>query len=247
MDRSHDLYKVPNVSIAHMALTYPSARLVFSKYEIDFCCDGEQLFEHACERVGVVPGYVWREIQSMEVNENPENLRVHDWNPVFLVDFIVQNHHAYAQEMMPKIKASLLALCDEHDADHIELAEVLDDFNDLVDEITHQVHREELALFPVIRRLYKTEVYTDDEENPVREHVQASITRIEAEHKLVDELLRSLRKLTNFYTAPENASTEHTRVYQKLAEFDTNTTMHIFLENNVLFKKLLGESLHGRQ
>ena len=68
---------------------------------------------------------------------------------------------------------------------------------------------------------------------------QHFIIQHEAEHAAVGGEMNLIRKLTNYYTLPEDACASYTLLYRMLDEFEDDLDMHIHLENNILFPKAL--------
>lgn len=242
MDIQFDHSEVKDFSLAHIAIYYPAARFVFNRYELDFCCDGHQLLSEACADIDVLPDFVWNEILQMERQGVSEVLHVDTWSFTFLLDFIVQNHHQYASTVIPRIKELLYAVCDKSGEDHMTLVEIVDDFNDLAEMVLDRMQREEQLLFPSLRRVHKHRI---ESSNPqaLQDEMEKSGKDMLEEHREAGDLLRSIRKLTNYYQPPADACPDYKRVYQNLANLDADLTMHMFLENNFLLKKVGIKSL----
>jgi regulator of cell morphogenesis and NO signaling len=60
-----------------------------------------------------------------------------------------------------------------------------------------------------------------------------------AEHDGVGEILLSLRKITGGYTPPDDACTTYRATYAELEALENDLHLHIHLENNVLFPRVL--------
>ncbi|MEJ7799408.1 MAG: hemerythrin domain-containing protein, partial [Ilumatobacter sp.] len=56
-----------------------------------------------------------------------------------------------------------------------------------------------------------------------------------AEHDTVGELLARLRELTNGYQPPADGCASYAALFAGLAELETDTHLHVHIENNVLF------------
>jgi regulator of cell morphogenesis and NO signaling len=219
---------VTELSVAEVAVTYPSALSVLTKYKIDYCCGGKIPFQEACEKQGLNTEKIWAEIVHMRAQGN-SNLRVTTWEPPFLIDYIVQNHHAYIKETVPKLKELLDKICDVHGEDHIELAEIREDFTDLSQELLAHLEKEEKILFPAIKSMFQTNSLSD---------LKNPIGMMEHEHQVAGDLIKSIRQLTHNYTIPRDACPTFSITYKKLEEFDQDLMQHIHLENNVLFDRM---------
>lgn len=219
----------PSLSVAEIVLSFPHALAVLTRHNIDYCCRGKRSFKEACENAGLNADALWEEIVRDQPNGNTYSLRFSTWDTALLAEYIVQNHHQYVKEVVPQLQELLDKVCNVHGEDHIELAEIRDDFNDLAEELLSHIRQEEELLFPAIRKGY--------------EHIQAlnledSISTLETEHEHAGDLMKSIRQLTSQYTAPRGACPTFQLTYKKLEAFDQDLMQHLHLENNVLFEKL---------
>lgn len=221
------------MTVAEMAVSYPAALSVFTKYNIDYCCGGNRSLEDACIRVGLNPDKIRQEIVNSPVQQSAVPPRAERWSASLLADYIVQNHHAYVKNAIPEIGALLEKVCAAHGEDNIELLNIQQDFSDLAEELLNHMDKEEIALFPAIKRLEAQGV----EEHPLAETLKAPIAMMEHEHTVAGDLMKSIRLLSHNYTVPEFACPTYRVTYQKLKEFDDDLMTHVHLENNILFKK----------
>lgn len=65
------------------------------------------------------------------------------------------------------------------------------------------------------------------------------LAKIRKDHAAIAKLFKKLRVLSNQYTAPENASAMLKLCYAQLFNFEQDILKHIFLEEDILFPKLL--------
>ncbi len=221
------------MTVAELVIAYPAALSVFTRYNIDYCCGGNRSLEDACLRVGLDSEQIKNEIMSAPVQESSIPARVEQWSAALLADYIVQNHHKYVKNAIPEIQALLEKVCMAHGEDNIELLNIQQDFEDLADELLSHMNKEEIALFPAIKRLEGQ----SDENHPLVSNLQAPISVMEQEHVIAGDLVKSIRKSSNNYTVPEYACPTYRVTYQKLREFDQDLMTHVHLENNILFKK----------
>jgi regulator of cell morphogenesis and NO signaling len=220
-------------TVAELAISQPGALSVFMKYNIDYCCGGNRSLTDACIRLGLNPEKIKAEILSTPAQETSIPTRANQWSAALLADYIVQNHHVYVKHAIPEIQILLEKVCNAHGDDNIELLNIQQDFADLADELLNHMNKEEIALFPAIKRL----VAKNDPEHPLVDQLQAPIEAMEQEHVVAGDLMKSIRKLSNNYSVPEYACPTYRVTYQKLKEFDNDLMTHVHLENNILFRK----------
>lgn len=221
------------MTVSELVIAHPGALSVFTKYNIDYCCGGNRSLEDACIRAGLDHEKVREEIMRAPVQESSIPPRVEQWSAGLLADYIVQNHHAYVKKAIPEIQALLEKVCLAHGEGNIELLSIQQDFEDLADELLGHMNKEEMALFPAIRRLDEQQ----DANHPLAANLQAPIGVMEQEHVVAGDLVKSIRSSSNNYTVPEYACPTYRITYEKLREFDQDLMTHVHLENNILFKR----------
>lgn len=222
------------VTVAQLAVSHPGALAVFTRYNIDFCCGGHRSIDDACLRLGLDPEKIKQEIYQSSGSETSQSLHPENWNSTFLVDFIIQNHHSYVRESIPEIQQFLDKVCDAHGNESLELLNIRERFMDLAEELTAHLEKEELILFPAIKRL---DAQSHDD-HPLSIAIQPPILSMEQEHVVAGDLLKEIRSLSNNYTPPDFACPTFKITYQKLQQFDNDLMHHIHLENNILFERL---------
>lgn len=220
-------------TVAELALSHPAALSVFTKYNIDYCCGGNRSLEEACLREGLNPEKIRAEINSSTNQESSIPARAEQWSAALLADYIVQNHHNYVRRAVPELEILLEKVCAAHGEDNIELLNIQQDFSDLAEELLKHMEKEEVALFPALKRLEAQ----NDADHPLVDTLKVPINLMEQEHELAGDLVKSIRKLSNNYTVPESACPTYKVTYQKLKEFDQDLMTHVHLENNILFKR----------
>lgn len=221
------------ITVAELAITHPGALSVFTKYNIDYCCGGNRSLEEACIRIGLNPEKIREEIFSSPAQPSSVPMRAEQWSAALLADYIVQNHHEYVRKAIPEIGALLEKVCAAHGEDSLELLHIQQDFADLAEELLNHMGKEEMALFPAIKRL---EAHNGTG-HPLADTLQAPITMLEHEHVIAGDLMKSIRNLSGNYTVPRFACPTYRVTYQKLKEFDDDLMTHVHLENNILFRK----------
>lgn len=228
-------------TVAQLAISHPSALAVFTKYNIDYCCGGHRSIDDACTRIGLDPEKIKAEILQTSDKETSQAIRPESWSSALLIDYIIQNHHEYVKKSTPVIQAFLDKVCDVHGNDSPELLQIRQNFLEVSEELSSHMEKEELVLFPAIKRL--------DSQN-IRDHQHSAtldgpIGAMEHEHVIAGNLVKEIRSLSSNYTPPDFACPTFRITYKKLQEFDTDLMKHIHLENNILFERLKNNTSAG--
>ena len=234
MNTEHNIFENATLTVAELAIAHPSAVAVFTKHNIDYCCGGHRSLEEACVRAGLNPERIREEIMETPAQSSSIPPRVEQWSVGLLADYIVQNHHAYVKKAVPEIEALLEKVCNAHGEDNIELLTIRQDFADLAEELLNHMNKEEVALFPALKRLA-----AQKGSNPLlADSLQTPINIMEQEHVVAGDLMKAIRKASDNYTVPEYACPTYRATYQRLREFDDDLMTHVHLENNILFRKV---------
>ena len=211
---------------------------VFKKYGIDFCCGGGVSIAKACEKAGVNFADLEKDLIASE-NENTRAVNYNSWELDFLTDHIINVHHKYVEESLPLITQYAAKVAKVHGHHYSELLEIQQLFALVTTEMGGHQRKEELILFPYIKKLVQAEREGTPAPDAHFGSVDNPIKMMEAEHEEVGDLLKKIAKLSNNYTPPEGACNTYRAFYAKLDEFEQDLHHHIHLENNILFPKVL--------
>jgi regulator of cell morphogenesis and NO signaling len=211
---------------------------VFKKYGIDFCCGGKKTVEEVCLEKGINAVFVESDLNEIDGRaELPFNFNA--WDLDFLADYIVNNHHKYVQESIPFLTEVMAKVAMVHGDNHEELVEVKENVDELINELTVHMQKEEFILFPYIKQLVSATRYHTPLTPPPFGTIVNPISMMESEHSAAGDVLKNLETLTNNFTPPEDGCTSYRVVYAKLKEFQNDLHQHIHLENNILFPKAI--------
>ena len=225
-------------SISEIVRTNYKTAPVFKKYKINYCCAGNVTLKDVCSGMGVNEDLVVDELQEATRNISLSNgLQFNEWKTDFLIDYIINVHHAYLYKTLPEISAGLLSFMDQHKKQYPELAEVYATFCKLSELLLSHNRNEEAVIFPYLKRLdaafSKGETYAQLFVRTLRK----PLTNVKQEQTQVACLLKKLQALTNNYKFPEKACTNHQVIYRKLHEFHDDIVQHKHLENNILLPR----------
>ncbi|MEH6763339.1 MAG: iron-sulfur cluster repair di-iron protein [Aequorivita antarctica] len=225
-------------TVADVVTENIKAAHIFKKHGIDFCCGGGISIKRACEKAKIAPSLLEAELLNLDSIQD----RAHDynsWKLDFLVDHIINVHHHYVEESSPLLLQYSKRVNHVHGHHYTELAEIETLVTKVVQELAAHMKKEELILFPFIKKLVTAE--RDDRQVPAIHFgtVENPIKMMEAEHEEAGELLRRISVLSNNFTPPEGACNTYRAFYAKLDEFEQDLHQHVHLENNILFPKAL--------
>ena len=225
-----------NQKIGEIVTKFPNAADIFKEYKIDFCCGGDRPLITAINEQGVNEAEILEKINaSYEKLQNKLYTNNKNWVEApfdELVDHIVNVHHGYLYENLPKISELTTKILRVHGGNHPELSKVHKLFHTVKMELEAHLIEEETIQYPAIKEYLRSnsEVDLDKAIN--------IINQLQDEHTGAGDILKELRKVTNDYKAPSDGCNTFKLAYAKLEEMESDIFQHIHLENNILFPRL---------
>ena len=208
---------------------------VFKSHKIDFCCQGGRTIEEACQIKGVSIWEILRELEAAMVVPGAETTDYKSWPLDLLADYIEKKHHRYVEQRSLEIKPFLDKLCRVHGERHPELFKINEHFTTSIGDLAQHMKKEELVLFPYIRKMIEAKSSGEIPEAPYFGSVENPIEMMKHEHDVEGERFREIARLTNDYNPPSDACNTYRVTFALLKEFEDDLHLHIHLENNILF------------
>lgn len=220
-----------------VAENYQAAK-VLEKYGIDFCCHGNRSLQEACQQQQLQAAQILQEIKSCnpagtEAGDMPSGIK--NWPLDLMADYIEKKHHRYVTDQIPVIEASLQKIIQVHGGGHPELSEIEQVFKATAGELAMHMQKEELMLFPFIRKMTLAQRGGRKIEAPLFGSIQNPIGAMEADHEREGGRSARLRQLTNGFEAPADGCNTYRLTYRLLEDFERDLHRHIHIENNILF------------
>ncbi|MFB6319471.1 iron-sulfur cluster repair di-iron protein [Saccharicrinis sp. FJH54] len=214
---------------------FKTAKL-FESNSIDFCCGGGISIDEACKKSNIDAGQLMEDLNDLLQQRDADSAYINGLAPGELCDYIEKRHHSYVNDTIPFLQQKLQKLCDVHGAHHPELFTVKELFDGAAGNLSAHMKKEELILFPLIRRM------ADSEINLSEQKYQEAVSTIETmfeEHQTEGDRFEHMSEITSGYTCPPDGCNTYRVTYQTLKEFEDDLHRHIHLENNILFRKAL--------
>jgi len=209
----------PTTTVAELVLERPARARVLERLGLDYCCGGKRSLEEACRRRGLDVATV---LAVLDLDSTPGDDET-DWQAASLeelVAHIVEVHHAYLREELPRLSGLLAKVAKAHGAERPELPLVEQLFERLRAELEEHTEAEERELFPAI--LAGGGVVT---------------ASFEEEHARAVELLEQLSELTGGYDASTVGCNTHRAALEARERLERDVHRHVHEENNVLFPR----------
>ncbi|MDF2677127.1 MAG: protein of unknown function ScdA domain protein [Bacillota bacterium] len=219
--------------IGEIVNKFPKAAEIFKEYKIDFCCGGDKLLKNVIEKQNLNEKEIMDKINNMyEEFSNSDDKNWVDASLEELVEQIVNKHHAYLWDELPKISKLATTILRVHGEHHPELSKVHKLFHTVKMDLESHLTNEETIQYPAIKR------YINSKDEADLDKAIKIIDDLKDEHTGAGDILKQLRVVTNDYEIPKDVCETFILTYAKLQEMESDIFQHIHLENNILFPKL---------
>ncbi len=242
----------PNTTLGGFVVRYPQLRHCLEQMGIDYCCGGKKSLGEAAELAGVQWPTVLASLKEALASVQKSSAHT-DWNNVplsLLVDHILDTHHAFLKEQMPRLDGLLTKVEKAHAERHAEMLGHLGRaYRALRAELEPHLMKEEQILFPAIKGI--DAFMSGKGAKPLGQcaGIVNPIRQMEHEHDSAGNLLAEMRRITDGYQLPADACQTFTALYDGMRAMEADLHEHIHLENNILFPKSIvreDEMLHKK-
>lgn len=219
-----------SASLSELVIADPRRAKVLESFELDYCCHGHVALGQAVSDAALDLAKVQAALDLPEPTD-AEKVRAVPGDNAALAHDIVDTHHAFMWEEMPRLGALVDKVATVHGGRHPELAELQTTYHAAVTELEPHMTREERQIFPAISRFEKGLPLADSFAEP--------IAQLRAEHEAVGELFKKMRAVSDGYTVPDDGCNSYRMMMVALAEMESDLFEHIHKENNILFPRVL--------
>jgi regulator of cell morphogenesis and NO signaling len=230
-----------DTTVREVVVAYPQLRRVLERHRVDYCCNGQMKLKAAAQRAGV--DYVRLVADLKQAITAPlESEAGRDWSRASmgeLAGHIVQKHHAYLRQQMPRVDALLDTVMAAHRPHAEMLMSMRRVFDALRAEIDAHMMKEEMVLFPYIKRLDDMAGRREPFAPMHCGTVANPIGQMQREHDSAGVALAELRRLSADYTLPADACPTFAELYKSLQDIEADLHEHIHMENNILFPRAI--------
>lgn len=224
--------------VGEIVTKFPKASDLFKSYRIDFCCGGNRPLIEAIRERNLSVEEVLTNLNTLYQETEALNKTRIEWEHASyseLIDYIINKHHRYINEELPKLSPYVTKVLRVHGAGQPHLAQIHRLFHELRVELEQHLIKEETVDFPLLLEVEKNR--TDENYRKL----QKVVDELEDEHSHAGTILKELREITNNFTPPEGACGTYRLVYQRLEDLEADLFQHIHLENNVLFPRAVAQ------
>lgn len=209
--------------IGKLARTTPAITAVFHKYNLDFCCGGNQTLRAAARAQNVDESSLLAEVAQLSSVETALNwVEASDQQ---LIEHILARFHQQHRQQLPEL-TRLAARVEQVHASSPDCPKGLSaQLQTMTNVLELHMQKEEKILFPMILQGHSM-------------MAAQPVAVMRSEHLTHADELAELDQLTRNITLPKGACTTWRALYLGLETLKTDLMEHIHLENNILFDRI---------
>lgn len=218
-------------TLAELVAENPARAVVLDRLGLDFCCHGNRSLSDACSEAGLDADEITTALDT--VAQVPAA-----WTGggrADLAAYVESTHHSYLHAELGSLEWLAGKVFSVHGDRHPELRQVARLVDEIAADLRPHLAAEEFEVFPTIAALAPGTAGDN--------RLAARIGDLVAEHTAVGAKLARLRELTGGYKTPDDGCASYRSLYERLAHLESDTHIHIHLENNVLFPAALVEAI----
>lgn len=210
---------------------------IFKNSGIDFCCNGNRSIADASAKKNIDVDSLMAKLKEVRNQNAGAQTDYHTWPLDLLADYIEKKHHRYVEQRSLELKAYLQKIAQVHGDRHPELVEVEELFKKSAGELAVHMKKEELMVFPRIRKLAQAKLQGTEVKASPMGNVDTSVKALMHDHDTQGETFRRIAELTDNYQMPADGCNTYRVSFAMLKEYEDDLHLHIHLENNILFPK----------
>ncbi len=171
-----------------------------------------------------------------------EEVRSMNWDQEPLtevMDYIVQRHHSYCRHAVAAIEPLLSELYKREGEKRPALKRINSLFAKLSTELLRHLLKEEDTLFPYIARMEVAASRREALPRPTYGTIANPVRMMMMEHDATGDDFEQIRRVTNNFECPQDATPKFKELYQTLRELDQDLLVHSELEDKVLFPRAI--------
>lgn len=206
--------------VGEIAARLAGATGVFRRFGIDFCCHGGVPLFEAANRRGLDLGELETALGALDPAAAPEAPQETE----ALIAHIEHRYHDIHREQIPELIALSRKVETVHAGKPGVPAGLADALEEVWNALTVHMRKEELLIFPAMRRQAEGRLHTP-------------ISDLRCDHDDQGAFLERMAELTDAYTLPAGACRSWQALYAGAMQLRSDLMEHIHLENNVLFPR----------
>lgn len=226
----------PDSTVGEIVAAHPAIARLFEHLGIDYCCGGKQPLAEACaeKNLDFKTTLALLESASTALGSSSTEVDAASMSLTQLADHIESTHHAYLKTELPRLMEMAAKVAAKHSHRDPRLPEMNDLVQSVSEEMLEHMEMEEVAFFPLVRRI-DAGIASDED----RRRLEGPVRQLVLEHDAAGQAVARLRELTNGFTPDEESCNTQRALLAGLASFEADLHRHVHKENNILFPRTL--------
>jgi regulator of cell morphogenesis and NO signaling len=206
---------------------------LFNRNHIDFFCKGSKSLKEALAEAGAAEETVLQELTEIRSREpRLYSVDVEKWPLDLLADYIQKTHHRYTDGTLLEMKGLIHNFLADGSEGTATIEAFKPTFELLAGALTTHMKKEELMLFPVIKKIVAASSAGNSASVPGR--VDKIIEAMIDEHDMQHRALKEIREVLDGY-ATRRGNDAYNNIVLLMKALGEDLPLHIHLENNILF------------
>lgn len=227
--------EILNIKISDLAKSNFAYIQLFQSYNIDFYCKGNATLKEALDNSGINSGAFLEVLKKINKETSKKYaVDVEEWPLDLLADFIQKTHHPFTDAVLVKLRTKVEDYLKNDLKNGDKIKEFKTPLDQLAQEMGAHMKREELILFPTIKRIVATR---DKLEDPGEKTVRNPVDKMIHEHDVQFQLIKKIRNMLDDYALNSEYTIEYNEIISLMKDLDLDLSLHLHLENNILFPK----------
>lgn len=217
-----------------------AALQLFDKNNMDFFCKGTKTLREAITEAGADETNVVKALEGLKekpvvayLNDSAKD--VENWPLAKLADYIIQTHHSFTNKMVKEINDHIARFLERGSDETATVEQFNEPFTKLGGGLVAHMKKEELMLFPAVKRIEATKKVGNV---PMFGTVEAAVAKMLDEHDMQYKMLMLIRQILSNYT-PVEGNDDYNMLINEMHDLDRDLPLHIHLENNILFPEAI--------
>lgn len=214
---------------SYVVKEYPQASDLFKKYDINFCCKGDETIESQCvnkdlnveEVIDELNKFyeVWKEDEGRSIGLAIRSLEE-------LIDEVILKHDQLTEELSV-LQQYVMRINQVHGQEQPHLQKLENLYFQLLEQMNDHIEAESF-LFSLIK------------EEKEEEKLSLATTKKKLQESLgsIGKLLKEIREVTNDYVAPAYACGTYRVTYDRLSRLEEKTLEYMMIEQDGFFTQI---------
>lgn len=225
------------ITLDELAIRIPASIELFERYGLNYYQNGKQTLREACSGAGLSFPAIDAELSQLEEAQ----LTLEDMSADRLIDFLNGRCHAAEKELLRSVHTAIRKrMKTATGAEEMTLLLIEPLFRQLRELLLEHCRKEDELFFPFMRKLVALHRSKELKTLPAaRGFIRNPLLILESEHVVITDLLVTIKQTARQFLSETESTPEYLALMQQMFLFERDLHLHLHIENNILFPKLM--------